>query len=70
MQLEKLNAGTLDLKEAVLRASRLEETLTMGEVSHPSDEVLLQLAHDSLSRDTLLGLAYLLSLPKACQIYF
>ena len=64
IRLPRLHAGTLDLSEAVLRARKLEQTVTEGESDGPPDEVLLQLAQDSLSKDTLLGMAYLLSLPK------
>ena len=37
-RLPKLYAGTLEMKEAVLRTGKLEETLTEGETLHPSVE--------------------------------
>ncbi|KAK2171518.1 hypothetical protein NP493_1055g01018 [Ridgeia piscesae] len=52
------------LSENILRAGKLEETLTEGRATHPASEVLQQLAEDNLSRDSSLGLAFLLSLPQ------
>ncbi|KAK7115948.1 NBAS subunit of NRZ tethering complex-like [Littorina saxatilis] len=54
-----------DLSQSVLRTARLEETLTEGENCEPAEEALLELGQHWLPSDTSLGLAYLLSLPKA-----
>ncbi|XP_025077701.1 neuroblastoma-amplified sequence-like [Pomacea canaliculata] len=60
---EKIDS--VDIGTSVLRAARLEEMLTEGEKNEPAEEALLGLAQKWLPCDTSLGLAYLLSLPKA-----
>ncbi|XP_064620288.1 NBAS subunit of NRZ tethering complex-like [Lineus longissimus] len=53
-----------NLHELLFRTAKLEETLTEGGTQQHATEVLIQLAQDSISRDTTLGLAYLLTLNK------
>ncbi|XP_076465960.1 NBAS subunit of NRZ tethering complex-like isoform X2 [Babylonia areolata] len=56
--------GGSSLSQSVLRMARLEEMLTEGEKCDHAEEALLELGQQWLPRDTALGLAYLLSLPK------
>ncbi|GFN79688.1 neuroblastoma-amplified sequence-like [Plakobranchus ocellatus] len=55
------------LSLSILRTAKLEEMLTHGETQQPATEALLDLARYTLPRDTTLGLAYLLALPKGSQ---
>ncbi|GFS05660.1 neuroblastoma-amplified sequence-like [Elysia marginata] len=55
------------LSLCILRTAKLEEMITQGEKQQPVTEALLDLARHTLPRDTTLGLAYLLALPKGCD---
>ncbi|BFY98427.1 hypothetical protein BsWGS_01467 [Bradybaena similaris] len=52
------------LSSNLLRTAKLEEMLTQGEKQQPAVEALMDLAKDTMTRDTTLGLAYLLAIPK------